>query len=188
MYLPIYERHVPIPNLNSRDLRTYVPNSYTLRFTQHQLNDDFMLQLDTMITDTQNSLLQNILHVLLKTEFSKSSFHTDDWLNPIDWQKLRNLREILQLILQKLPSHICRKMVNQADLPEKNCPLHYSVNLPSQAATKLLLYYGAEESLFSQNKHGFEPIKYVKTKFLETLLDRKIEFEGTKKPFLPMLL
>ena len=141
-----------------------------------------------MITDAKNNFLQNIVHVLLKTEFSKSNFHSDDWLNPIDWQKLRNLREILQLILQKLPLHICRKMVNQADLPEKNCPLHYSVNLPSQAATKLLLYYGAEESLFSQNKHGFEPIKYVKTKFLETLLDRKIEFEGTKKPFLPMLL
>ena len=144
------------------------------------MNNDSIFQLDTMITDPQNNPLQNILHVLLKTEFSKSSFHTDDWLNPIDWQKLRNLREILQLILQKLPPHICRKMVNQADLPEKNCPLHYSVNLPSQAATKLLLYYGAEDSLFSQNKHGFEPIKYVKTKFLETLLDRKIEFEGTK--------
>ena len=81
-----------------------------------------------MITDAQNHIFQNILHVLLKTEFSKSGFHTDDWLNPIDWQKLRNLREILQFILQRLPPQMCRKMVNQADLPEKNWPLHYSVN------------------------------------------------------------
>ena len=134
-----------------------------------------------MISDSEKHTMQNILHVLLSTEWSKSSFRKDDWLDPINWQKLDNLREILKSILQKLPPHICRKMVNQADLPEKNCPLHYSVNLPSQAATKLLLYYGAENSLFLQNKHGREPIRYVKTKFLETLLDRKIEFEGAKK-------
>ncbi len=103
-----------------------------------------------------NGQYYNILHILLGWDVDLWAQNTDGLLS---CESIAKSFKCLKFLLEdpRCLGPDKDSVVNEANLPRKDTPLHLATSFPCQAFNRLLLENGAERSLFLVNTHGFKP-------------------------------